>query len=91
MSTSKPYIVLVTGASSGIGQSIAIYLSQHGCIVYGTARNPQVYQQPKEYTLLALDVQQVSGIDAAVAHILSVHGRIDVLINNAGVGITGPV
>ena len=91
MSTSKPYIVLVTGASSGIGQSIAMYLSQNGCIVYGTARNPQVYQQPKEYTLLALDVQQVSGIDAAVAHILSIHGRIDVLINNAGVGITGPV
>ncbi|MGA1386523.1 MAG: SDR family NAD(P)-dependent oxidoreductase, partial [Flavobacteriaceae bacterium] len=59
-----PLVVLVTGASSGIGQSIANYLGQKGCLVYGTARNPESYVQPELYTLLALDVQQSSTIES---------------------------
>lgn len=91
MTTHQPLVVLVTGASSGIGRSISTYLGQKGCLVYGTARNPEAYAQPEQYSLLALDVQQSSTIDSAVNHIIALHGRIDVLINNAGVGITGPV
>jgi NAD(P)-dependent dehydrogenase (short-subunit alcohol dehydrogenase family) len=82
-------IVLVTGASSGLGLSIAQHLAQAGYTVYGTSRNPQA--NAKDFQMLAADVTSQPSIDAAVAQILQQHGRIDVLINNAGLGIASPV
>ena len=83
-------IVLITGASSGIGKSTATYLSKKGYTVYGTSRNPKnVNEFP--FNLIALDVLKVDTINAAVKLILDKEGRIDVLINNAGMGITGPI
>lgn len=83
-------VVLITGASSGIGKSIADFLHQKGFIVYGTSRNPE-RAQAAAFPLLAMDVRKAQTIESAVAKIIADCGRIDVLINNAGVGITGPL
>jgi len=83
-------IVLVTGASSGIGKSIAIYLQEQNYTVYGTSRNPQTVDD-KTIKLVAMDVQSQLSIDQAVAYIIAQESKIDILINNAGVGITGPM
>ena len=83
-------IVLITGASSGIGKSTATYLLKKGYTVYGTSRNPKNIKE-FPFNLIALDVLKVDTINAAVKLILDKEGRIDVLINNAGMGITGPI
>src|SRR5690606_4416360 len=82
-------VVFITGASSGIGKAIAEHLQQKGFQVYGTSRNPQ--NKKLSFPLVALDVTSQESIQAAVAQIISEVGKIDVLINNAGVGITGPI
>ena len=83
-------VVLITGASSGIGKSIGELLHQKGFIVYGTSRNPEQYANSL-FPLIALDVRNTLSITTAVSQIIKQSGRIDVLINNAGVGITGPL
>lgn len=83
-------IVLITGASSGIGKAIALFLHQKGFKVYGTSRNPQnVKDLP--FDLVRLDVTKTDTIVSAVDEVVDREGRLDVLINNAGVGITGPI
>ncbi|SDS51963.1 Short-chain dehydrogenase [Formosa sp. Hel1_31_208] len=83
-------VVLITGGSSGIGKSIGEFLSQKGYNVYGTSRSPQRYPKSK-IKLVALDVADVESIEDAVKIVVSETGQIDVLINNAGAGITGPI
>ncbi|WP_445749986.1 SDR family oxidoreductase, partial [Polaribacter sp.] len=82
-------IVLITGASSGIGKSIAVFLSQKGYVVYGTSRNHKNELFP--FQMIALDVLKKETIDSAIQQIIKKEGKIDVLINNAGMGITGPI
>ena len=83
-------VVLITGASSGIGRAIGIYLSKKGFTVFGTSRNPH-NQHDQPFPLVALDVIKPETIKTAVAEVISRAGKIDLLINNAGVGITGPL
>lgn len=83
-------VVLITGGSSGIGKSIGEFLHQKGYKVYGTSRNPKNYANSK-FPLIALDVKDVSTINIAVKEVIDVESRLDVLINNAGAGITGPI
>jgi len=83
-------VVLVTGGSSGIGKSIAVYLKDKGYTVYGTSRNPDNYPD-SPVSLVAMDVKDAQSINLAVDQIIEKESRLDVLINNAGVGITGPV
>ena len=83
-------VVLVTGASSGIGKAIATFLSEKGYIVYGTSRKPKS-KQDFSFNLIELDVLKPETIQKAVGFILDKENRLDVLINNAGVGITGPI
>ncbi len=83
-------VVLVTGGSSGIGKSIGEFLQEKGFMVYGTSRNPQQITTSKIH-LLALDVRRTDTIKKAVETIIAKEGRLDVVINNAGVGITGPI
>ena len=83
-------IVLITGASSGIGKAIGEFLFHKGYSVYGTSRNPEKISNSL-FPLIALDVRNSESIQAAVAKVLTISGRIDILINNAGVGITGPI
>ncbi|MEZ4853633.1 SDR family oxidoreductase [Flavobacterium sp.] len=83
-------VVFITGASSGIGKSIGEFLLQKGFVVYGTSRNPENYTESK-INLVALDVRNSDSIKNAITEVLQKAGKIDVLINNAGVGITGPL
>jgi len=83
-------VVLITGGSSGIGKSIGEFLHQKGFIVYGTSRNPDAVLN-SVFPLVALDVRDVNSIRSAVDTVITATGRLDVLINNAGVGITGPL
>nr|WP_321224496.1 SDR family oxidoreductase [uncultured Psychroserpens sp.] len=83
-------VVLITGGSSGIGKSIGEFLSQKGFTVYGTSRSPERYPDSK-IKLVALDVADVLSVEKAIETVATEAGRIDVVINNAGAGITGPI
>ena len=83
-------VVLITGGSSGIGKSIGEFLHHKGFVVYGTSRNPEKVVNAI-FPLIALDVRDVDSINKAVAKVIAISGRLDVVINNAGVGITGPL
>ncbi len=84
-------IVLITGGSSGIGKSIGIFLKSKGYVVYGTTRSLNKYPAFNDFNLLELDVRDPKTIKTAIAQLLEKEGRLDVLVNNAGVGITGPI
>jgi len=83
-------VLLITGGSSGIGKSIGEFLHHKGFVVYGTSRNPERISN-SVFPLIALDVRNTNSIQAAVAKIIATSGRLDIVINNAGVGITGPL
>ncbi|NHN26731.1 SDR family oxidoreductase [Flavobacterium jejuense] len=83
-------VVFITGASSGIGKAIGEYLLNKGFIVYGTSRNPEKIENSR-IPLLALDVRNVESIKNAIQQLIDKEGKVDVVINNAGVGITGPL
>ncbi len=79
--------VLITGASSGIGKIIAEYLFEKGYTVYGTSRNPTTSTFP----LLPLDVTSDTSVEQLMQVLEVQNIKVDVLINNAGVGIGGPL
>ena len=83
-------VVLITGGSSGIGKSIGEFLHQKGFVVYGTSRNPDKITN-SIFPLVALDVRNKESIVKCIAEVIQKSGRLDVVINNAGVGITGPI
>ena len=86
-----PKIIFITGGSSGIGKAIGEYLTERGYKVYGTSRNPLNTSKTSAFDLIEMDVTKEDSIQKAVAEILKREDRIDVLINNAGIGITGPI
>lgn len=84
----------ITGSSRGLGRSLAIAVLAKGEKVAATARNPAqlddlAAQYPGQVLALKLDVNDQQQIHAAVAAAIAHFGRIDVLVNNAGFGITG--
>ena len=83
-------VVLITGGSSGIGKSIGEFLHQKGFVVYGTSRNPEKITN-SIFPLVALDVRDKQSIVNCVDEVIQKSGRLDIVINNAGVGITGPI
>jgi short-subunit dehydrogenase len=85
-----PKVVLVTGASSGLGQSVAEYLATKNYTVYGTSRQPKKLENNGVW-FKSLDVRYADSIKQCIESVISDEGRIDILINNAGVGITGPM
>ncbi|WP_327087173.1 oxidoreductase [Nonomuraea sp. NBC_01738] len=86
-----PKICLVTGASSGIGHATALDLLRTGHIVYGAARRVEKMAalEAAGGTALAMDVSDEADLERVVARVLDDHGRIDALVNNAGVGLHG--
>ncbi|HET7361413.1 MAG TPA: SDR family oxidoreductase [Salinimicrobium sp.] len=90
-SNASSKVVLVTGASSGIGKAIAEFLSRKNFRVFGTSRNPQKFKDSTVFPLIALDVTKPETIASAISEVLEKEGKIDVLVNNAGIGITGPI
>ncbi|MFL9842974.1 SDR family oxidoreductase [Flavobacterium rhizosphaerae] len=83
-------VVFITGASTGIGRATGEFLVSKGYNVYGTSRNPEKISD-SPFPLVALDVRNTDSIKRAVAQVIDEAGAIDVLVNNAGVGITGPI
>lgn len=79
---------LVTGASSGIGRASAEALARAGFTVFGTSRKPNG-NGPKQVSMLPCDVTDEALIKSLVSTVLSQTGRIDVLVNNAGLGLFG--
>jgi len=84
-------VVLITGASAGIGKVMAKYLAENGFIVYGAARRVEKKKELEALGIhtLAMDVTYEASMAGVVAAIVAREGRIDVLINNAGFGSYG--
>jgi NADP-dependent 3-hydroxy acid dehydrogenase YdfG len=90
MQPSQRKVILVTGASSGIGQATAALLAQEGHTVFGTSRRPGA-NRLHSFDLIALDVTSDESVAACVQTVLERAGRIDVLVNNAGADLPGAV
>jgi short-subunit dehydrogenase len=86
-------VALITGASSGIGESAAILLKAHGFIVYGAARRLDKMKNLEEQGIstIGLDLTKEDSISGCVNAILDKEGRIDILVNNAGYGSYGAI
>ena len=84
-------VVLITGASSGLGKATASFLLANNYRVFGTSRDPRKYISDINFDLLTFDLNQPETAQKLVNHVMHNAGRIDVLINNAGAGITGPI
>jgi NAD(P)-dependent dehydrogenase (short-subunit alcohol dehydrogenase family) len=84
-----PPVALVTGASSGIGKAAALALVEAGFDVVGTSRMPSGAPSRDGVTFLALDVASDESVTAVVEQVIERFGRLDVLVNNAGIGSSG--
>jgi NAD(P)-dependent dehydrogenase (short-subunit alcohol dehydrogenase family) len=92
--TGRPHnskIALVTGASSGIGKSIALRLHQEGWVVWGTSRRDPDQNWPQEIEHVSLDVKNQDSVRSCISHIISASGRLDLVVNNAGVTLLGAI
>lgn len=86
-------VILITGASSGIGKDTALSLIKHGHVVYGAARRLEMMQDIIQAGghAIKMDILKERNIDDVVNQIINEQNRIDVLINNAGYGLWGAV
>ncbi len=91
MTDKRREVVLVTGASSGIGNSIATALAKNGYTVYGTSRTPESRQRRADefFELIRMDVCDDDSVSHAISYIRAKEVRIDILVHNAGAGIAG--
>lgn len=89
-------VTLVTGTSTGIGEATAIHLSRLGHTVYASMRTPDASggglrrlaeEERLDLTLIALDVNDPVSVTSAVDGVIERSGQIDVLVNNAGLGM----
>jgi NAD(P)-dependent dehydrogenase (short-subunit alcohol dehydrogenase family) len=87
---SEPRVVLITGASSGIGQATALLLADRGFKVFGTSRKPRS-DKADGFVMLQLDVTSDKSVKACVRAVIQQTGRLDILINNAGYGLSGAI
>lgn len=89
----NPRVILITGASSGIGYDAAVMLAGQGHKVYGAARRIELMQPLRELGVVPvkLDITDDASIEACVKTIIETEGRIDVLVNNAGYGYLGAI
>jgi len=84
-------VVLITGASAGIGQACATHLHSQGYIVYGTSRRAKAGSSPESFKIIPMDVCDENSVKQAVDSILKTEGRLDIVVNNAGISIGGAV
>src|SRR5260370_18672788 len=82
---------LVTGTSTGIGRETALYFARQGYRVFAGARNPDNVERHSAIVPKQLDVDHDESVQACVREVLSEAGGIDVLVNNAGVGLGSAV
>jgi len=87
-------VILVTGSSTGIGQETALHMARRGHQVYAAVRSPDTADELKEkigaenlpVDIVKLDLVDDDTVQSAVSHIMASAGRIDALVNNAGIG-----
>ena len=93
ISANTPKVILITGTAYGIGRSTAEYLLDKGHIVFGgdILVEENLYLNDIGGIALEMDVTNQEHIDKAVQQIINEHGRIDVLVNNAGLGVYGAI
>ena len=91
MTNGPSRVVLITGASSGIGRATAELLAARGHQVFGGVRTPATTPPLAGVELVPLDVRDEASVKACVEKVRSRAGRIDVLVNNAGVNLVGAV
>jgi NAD(P)-dependent dehydrogenase (short-subunit alcohol dehydrogenase family) len=92
-------VALITGASTGIGLATALHFGREGHDVWAGVRNPSAATELREATEterlpirpVALDVDDTGSVQRGVAEVHAKAGRIDVLVNNAGIGGGGPI
>jgi NADP-dependent 3-hydroxy acid dehydrogenase YdfG len=83
--------IVVTGGTSGIGLAICSYLASKKHTVFGTGRDIDKPDLPDNINWVKMDVTNVESIKNAINHIIEKTGKIDVLINNAGIGMAGAI
>ena len=81
-------MVLLTGATGGLGTAIAKHLDKNKYTIYGAGRK---IKKTADYQPVFMDLTDPSSISKAVKEIINTEGKIDILINNAGIGITGSI
>ena len=86
-------VILITGASAGMGREAAILMAQEGHTVYAGARRMDRLAELADHGVIPVEMDVSVGADneRAVSRIIEAEGRIDVLVNNAGFGLYGPV
>ena len=97
--TGNRSLVLITGASSGIGKSTALYLAERGYRVVATSRakgrlselEAEAARRDLPIAGVELDINSEAGLSETLAAITEEHGPVDALVNNAGYGLWGPV
>ena len=87
----KDKVVLITGASSGIGKACAEHLHRRGYRVYGTTRRNPDELPAFAYTMMRMNVDDNDSVEQGINLILAKENRIDIVVNNAGIGISGAV
>lgn len=85
----EPIVVVVTGVSSGIGRAAAKKFAEQGCKVFGTVRNTSTAPPLPGVQLVEMDVRDGASVQQGIQAVLARAGRIDVLVNNAGVAMLG--
>ncbi|MEI7972001.1 MAG: SDR family NAD(P)-dependent oxidoreductase, partial [Actinomycetota bacterium] len=99
MTTSSPQVAVVTGANSGIGRATALHLAHQGYRVFGTVRSldkagklqTRANELGVTVELIEMDVADDASVERGFADIFRATERVDVLVNNAGIGGNGVV
>ncbi|HHQ4567655.1 TPA: oxidoreductase [Aeromonas hydrophila] len=86
---SHSQVVVITGVSSGIGRISAMKFAEQGCRVFGTVRNMATANLIAGVELIEMDIRDEASVERSIQTIIAQAGRIDVLVNNAGVTLLG--
>lgn len=88
---SEHKVILITGVSSGIGRAAALAFKARECQVFGTVRDIDTTSPLHDVTLIEMDVRNEYSVQQAIESVMAKAGRIDVLVNSAGVSLVGAV